>query len=45
MVYNETTSVYEPERVFVSTKKITIPNGVQKSDFKIEIKHRHYDLF
>ena len=45
MVYNETTSVYEPERVFVTTKKITIPNGVQKSDFKIEIKHRHYDLF
>ena len=45
MVYNEATSVYEPERVFVSTKKITIPNGVQKSDFKIEIKHRHYDLF
>ena len=45
MVYNEATSVYEAERVFVSTKKITIPNGVQKSDFKIEIKHRHYDLF
>ena len=45
MVYNEATSLYEPERVFVSTKKITIPNGVQKSDFKIEIKHRHYDLF
>lgn len=45
MVYNESTSLYEPERVFVSTKKITIPNGVQKSDFKIEIKHRHYDLF
>lgn len=45
MVYNESTSVYESERVFVSTKKITIPNGVQKSDFKIEIKHRHYDLF
>ena len=45
MVYNESTALYEPERVFVSTKKITIPNGVQKSDFKIEIKHRHYDLF
>ena len=45
MVYNESTSLYESERVFVSTKKITIPNGVQKSDFKIEIKHRHYDLF
>lgn len=45
MVYNEATSLYEAERVFVSTKKITIPNGVQKSDFKIEIKHRHYDLF
>ena len=45
MVYNEATSAYEAERVFVSTKKITIPNGVQKSDFKIEIKHRHYDLF
>ena len=45
MVYNESTSLYEAERVFVSTKKITIPNGVQKSDFKIEIKHRHYDLF
>jgi len=45
MVYNEATALYEPERVFVSTKKITIPNGVQKSDFKIEIKHRHYDLF
>lgn len=45
MVYNEATALYEPERVFVSTKKITIPNGVQKYDFKIDIKHRHYDLF
>lgn len=34
------------EQVDVQTKKITIPNGVtQKYDFKIDIKHRHYDLF
>jgi len=34
------------EQVDVKTKKITIPNGVtQKYDFKIDIKHRHYDLF
>ena len=34
------------EQVDVQTKKITIPNGVnQKYDFKIDINHRHYDLF
>ena len=34
------------EQVDVQTKKITIPNGVnQKYDFKIDIIHRHYDLF
>lgn len=34
------------EQVDVETKKITIPNGVnQKYDFKIDINHRHYDLF
>ena len=38
--------VYLTEQVDVQTKKITIPNGVtQKYDFKIDIKHRHYDLF
>ena len=38
--------VYLTEQVDVQTKKITIPNGVtQKYDFKIDINHRHYDLF
>lgn len=43
----ETTGeVYLTEQVDVQTKKITIPNGVtQKYDFKIDINHRHYDLF
>jgi len=41
-----TGEVYLTEQVDVQTKKITIPNGAtQKYDFKIEIKHRHYDLF
>ena len=39
-------SEIEYERVDVTTKKITIPNGVsQKYDFKIDINIRHYDLF
>lgn len=34
------------EQVDIQTKKITIPNGVsQRYDFKIDINHRHYDLF
>jgi hypothetical protein len=42
----KTDGVYLTEQVDVQTKKITIPNGVtQKYDFKIDIKHRHYDLF
>jgi hypothetical protein len=41
-----TGEVYLTEQVDVQTKKITIPNGVtQKYDFKIDINHRHYDLF
>jgi hypothetical protein len=42
----DTGEVYLTEQVDVQTKKITIPNGVtQKYDFKIDINHRHYDLF
>ena len=42
----DTPGVYLSEQVDVQTKKITIPNGVtQKYDFKIDINHRHYDLF
>ena len=42
----KTDGVYLTEQVDVQTKKITIPNGVtQKYDFKIDINHRHYDLF
>ena len=42
----DTPGVYLSEQVDVQTKKITIPNGVTKKyDFKIDINHRHYDLF
>lgn len=43
---NKTGGGYLTEQVDVQTKKITIPNGItQKYDFKIDINHRHYDLF